>query len=73
MQKIQDVDLILGKIPWSRKWPPAPVFLPGKFHGQRILAGYNTWSHQEMDRAELLNIHTYNYDLTLSLCKGDHT
>ena len=22
------------KIPWSRKWQPAPVFLPGKFHGQ---------------------------------------
>ena len=23
-----------GKIPWSRKWQPASVFLPGKFHGQ---------------------------------------
>ena len=23
------------KIPWSRKQQPAPVFLPGKFHGQR--------------------------------------
>ena len=22
-----------GKIPWSRKWQPSPVFLPGKFHG----------------------------------------
>ena len=21
-----------GKIPWSRKWQPIPVFLPGKFH-----------------------------------------
>ena len=29
----------VGKIRWSRKWPPAPVFLPGKFHGQRSLAG----------------------------------
>ena len=29
------------KIPWSRKWQPAPVFLPGKFHGQRCLAGYS--------------------------------
>ena len=27
------------KIPWSEKWQPAPVFLPGKFHGQRSLAG----------------------------------
>ena len=27
----------VGKIPWRRKWPPIPVFLPGKFHGQRNL------------------------------------
>jgi len=25
------------KIPWRRKRPPTPVFLPGKFHGQRSL------------------------------------
>ena len=25
------------KIPWTRKWQPAPVFLPGKSHGYRIL------------------------------------
>ena len=25
------------KIPWRRKWQPAPVFLPGKSHGQRSL------------------------------------
>ena len=25
------------KIPWSRKWQPTPVFLPGKSHGQRSL------------------------------------
>ena len=25
------------KVPWSRKWQPAPVFLPGKSHGQRSL------------------------------------
>ena len=24
-----------GEIPWSSKWQPASVFLPGKFHGQR--------------------------------------
>ena len=24
----------VGKIPWSRKRKPTPVFLPGKFHGQ---------------------------------------
>ena len=29
----------LGNIPWGRKWQPAPVVLPGKFHGQRSLGG----------------------------------
>ena len=28
------------KIPWSRKWQPAPVVWPGKFHWQRSLTGY---------------------------------
>ena len=23
--------------PWRREWLPTPVFLPGKFHGQRSL------------------------------------
>ena len=32
----------VGKIPWSRKWQLAPVFLPGKFHGQRSLVGYSS-------------------------------
>ena len=39
-------DLRVGKISWSRKWQPTPVFLPGKFHRQRSLAGYKrcqTW------------------------------
>ena len=27
------------KIPWRRKWQPTPIFLPGKFHGQRSLVG----------------------------------
>ena len=28
------------KDPLEREWLPTPVFLPGKFHGQRSLAGY---------------------------------
>jgi hypothetical protein len=28
------------KIPWSRKWQPAPLFFPGKFHGEGSLEGY---------------------------------
>ena len=41
----------LGKIPWSRKWQPT-VFLPGKFHGQRSLVGYNPWGCKELDTTE---------------------
>ena len=33
-------DLWVGKISWRRKWQPTPVFLPGKFHGQRSQVGY---------------------------------
>ena len=29
------------KIPWRRERLSTPVFLPGKFHGQRSLAGYS--------------------------------
>ena len=28
-------EMWVGKIPWSRKWQPTPVFLPRKFHGQK--------------------------------------
>ena len=35
----------VGKIPWRRQWQPTPVFLPGKFHGQRSLVGYSPWGH----------------------------
>ena len=34
-------DPCVRKIPWSRKWQPTPVFLPGKSHGQRSLVGYS--------------------------------
>ena len=33
--------------PSSRKWQPTPVFLPGKFHGQKNLEGYSTWGYKE--------------------------
>ena len=32
-----------SSIPWSRKGQPAPIFLPGKFHGQRSLVGNSSW------------------------------
>ena len=33
----------VGKVPWKRRWQPAPVFLPGKSHGPR------SQSHCERD------------------------
>ena len=47
----------VGKIPWRRKWQPAPVFLPGESHGQRSLAGYSPWGHKESDMTEHSQIH----------------
>ena len=52
----------VGKIPWRRKWQPTPVFLPGKSHGQRSLAGYNPWGHKESHTTECT--HTYTHTLT---------
>ena len=33
-------DSWISKIPWSKKWQPTPVLLPGRFHKQRNLVGY---------------------------------
>ena len=38
----------VGNIPWRRKWQLTPVFLPGKFHGQRSLVDYSLWSHKRV-------------------------
>ena len=42
----------VGKISCSRKWQPVPVFLPGKFHGQRSLVGCSPWDSKELDMTE---------------------
>ena len=44
----------VGNILWIKEWKPTPVFLPGEFHGQRSLEGYNTWGHKELDTTEWL-------------------
>ena len=45
----------VGKIPWRRQWQPTPVFLPGKSHGQRRLAGHSPWGHRQSDVTQRLN------------------
>ena len=37
-----------GRFPWRRKWPPTPIFLPGKSCGQRRLVGYSPWGHKRV-------------------------
>ena len=49
----------LGRFHWSRKWQPTPVFLPGKFHGQRSLVGYSQWGCKELDTTEHARTHTH--------------
>ena len=39
----------MGKILWKKSWQLTPVFLPGKSHGQRSLAGYSPWGCKELD------------------------
>ena len=55
--KRRGFDPWVGKIPWRRKWQPTPVFLPGKSHGQRSLAGYCPWGCKELDMTEQLSMH----------------
>ena len=50
----------VGKIPWRRKWQPTPVFLPGKFHGQRSLAGYKPWNCKRVGH-NLVTKHTHTH------------
>ena len=64
---IRDVGLRCGfdpwvrKILWRRKWQPTPVFLLGKFHRQRSLAGYSPWDCKELDLTKQLS-HTQNHN-----------
>ena len=48
----------VGKIPCRSQRLPIPVFLPGKFHGQRNLVSYSPWGRKESDMTEWLSMHT---------------
>ena len=53
----REFDLWVRKIPWRRKQQPTPVFLPGRFQGQRSLASYSPWGHRESDTTERPHVH----------------
>ena len=40
------------KIPWSRRWPPTPVFMTGKPHGERSVVGYSPQGCKDSDMTE---------------------
>ena len=54
-----------GRSPGVGKWHPTPVFLPGKFHGQRSLACYSPWSHRESATTEWLSTAICKLDCVL--------
>ena len=62
MQETQEMwvpsHMVVGKIPWKRKWQPTPVFLPRESHGQRSLVNYSPWGRKEPDMTEQLSTHT---------------
>ena len=47
-----ELDPRVRKIPWGRKWQSTPVFLPGKFHGQRSLEGSSSRGRKGSDMTE---------------------
>ena len=48
--------------PWvGRKWQPTPVFLLGKFQGQRSLTGYSTWDHRVRNDCARAHTHTHTH------------
>ena len=57
MQEIRVQSLGQEK-PLEGKWQPTPVFLHGKLHGQRSLAGYSPSDCKESDMTEQLSTDT---------------
>ena len=54
MQETQKtwVQSLAGEDPLEEEWQPTPVFLLGKTHGQRSLAGLSPWVRKEPDMTE---------------------
>ena len=65
--KRRNFDPWVRKIPCRRKWQPAPVFLPGEFHGLRSLVGYSPWGHKELDMTERLKGTELNWESSIDI------
>ena len=57
-----------GKMPCRGKRQLTPVFLPGKFHGQRSLVGCSLWGREELDMTEQLNVIHMHLLKSVGLC-----
>ena len=65
--------------PPEKEWQPTPVFLTGKFHGQRSMVHYSPWGHKESDTTEMtwhthahgLSAHVSHERIWLRSCWGD--
>ena len=53
---------------WKRTWPPIPVYLPEKPHGQRSLVGYTV--HGLAKSWTQLSVHGINYT-SKSVCRSE--
>ena len=59
-------EMWVGRIPRRGKWQLTPVFLPGKFYGQRSLVGYSPWGlkkvrHDLVTKQQLCARHYRNF------------
>ena len=68
---------VLGRIPWRREWLPTPVFLPGEFHRQKSLAGYDwvtntTWLFATVQKSFSLPIYICLFSGSLFYSMGYH-
>ena len=67
LRRTHRFDPWLRKIPLNRKWQPTPVFMLGKSHGQRSLAGYSPWGPKESDTTGQLSTHAQNDNVASSI------
>ena len=62
-------DFWVGKILSRRKRQPSPVFLAGKYHGQRSLAVYSLWAHEWVVKHIFICCQTLRLFLYLGSCE----
>ena len=55
---------------WRRKWPPAPVFLPGEFHGEET-GGLQSQGCIESDMSERLTLSCSGRNFQLQVTLGE--